>query len=101
MESSFRFVPLAPTDAKMLRAMKASSSEYAPDADETAGAGFDIRRSQNGGGFKRRGNFQTRRFLDVSNLNLGLNLGAMFNVQLSGTGWPRLHEGSGLAQLVP
>jgi hypothetical protein len=48
MESSFRFVPLAPTDAEMLRAMKASSSEYAPDADEMgAASGFGIRRSQN------------------------------------------------------
>jgi hypothetical protein len=35
----------------MLRAMKASSSEYVPDADETSAAsGFGIRRSQNGQG---------------------------------------------------
>src|SRR5215211_2370691 len=50
MESSFRFVPLAPTGAKMLRAMKASSSEYAPDADEMAARGltFDAARMGEG-----------------------------------------------------
>src|SRR5262245_25022404 len=54
MESSFRFLPLAPTDAEMLRAMKPSSSEYAPDG------GRDGRRRRvwhstqpQSGGFKR------------------------------------------------